>query len=291
MIRSMTGYGAASVESEALRASVSVRSLNHRYLDVTLRLSRGLLPLERDIKGLVESRLGRGRVELQAHAVFRGNEAETVVASRPLVAGLVRALVEIKEAHGLAGDVALSDVASFPGALEVIETAVDDTSRERVVALVAEALEVLDTMRKSEGANLGADLERRLAAVEAAAARVETLSVSGRAERRQALIEKTRALVGELGLEEGRLYAEIARLADKSDVTEEVERLRSHVALARQLVASNEPAGKRLDFLAQELMREANTIGSKAASAPLVHEVVGLKSEIEKLREQVQNVE
>ncbi|MBI3932150.1 MAG: YicC family protein [Acidobacteria bacterium] len=288
----MTGYGFASAESEALRAAVQVRSLNHRFLDLTVHLSRSLTALEKDVKALVEARLSRGRVEVSVHAVFRDPEAEVVVASRPLVAGLVRALVEIKGAHGLAGEVTVSDVARFPGALEVIEGGLDEDRRRRVLALVEQALEGLEAMRHAEGGHLGADLLRALAAIEASAARIETLLEQSKAERRQALVEKARGLCAELGLEEQRLYGEVARLVDKQDVSEEVQRLRSHVALARGMVgADGGPCGKRLDFLAQELMREANTIGSKAASAPVVHEVVGLKSEIEKLREQVQNVE
>ncbi len=291
MIRSMTGYGQAQVESDALRASVSVRSLNHRFLDLTTHLSRSLSALERDVKGLVETRVARGRVEVSVHAVFRDPQAESVVCARPLVAGLVRALREIRSEHGLAGDVTVSDVVRFPGAVEVIEVGLDESRRESVLGLVARALAGLEEMRRAEGANLAAVLGRSLDAIETAASRIDALSDASKAARREALAEKARSLRAELGADDARLYPEIARLVDRQDVSEETARLRSHVALARDLLRADEAAGKRLDFLAQELVREANTIGSKAASAPVVHEVIALKSEIEKLREQVQNVE
>jgi uncharacterized protein (TIGR00255 family) len=146
-------------------------------------------------------------------------------------------------------------------------------------------------MRRAEGGHLEADLRRGLDAVEAAAARIETVSAAGQAERRAALLAKGRELCAELGLEDGRLYQEVVRLVDRHDVAEELQRLRSHVAQARELLGTDVPSGKRLDFLAQELAREANTLGSKAVSAAMVQEVVALKSEIERVREQVQNVE
>jgi uncharacterized protein (TIGR00255 family) len=144
---------------------------------------------------------------------------------------------------------------------------------------------------QDEGANLAADLTRRLVAIEAEAGRVDTLMQETRTQRVAALREKVQALVGEMGLEESRLYQEIVKLVDRQDTSEETARIRSHVALARSLVEKGEGVGKRLEFLAQELTREANTIGSKAASTAVVQLVVGLKAEIEKLREQVQNVE
>jgi uncharacterized protein (TIGR00255 family) len=172
-----------------------------------------------------------------------------------------------------------------------VEGEVDESRRHQILDLVGRALDELEGMRRSEGNNLAGHLLRCLAAIEAAAGRIESLSSSGRGARNEALLEKARGLASDLGLDEARLYAEIVRLVDRADVAEEVQRLRSHVALARDLIGAEAPAGKRLDFLAQELMREANTVGSKSASAPLTHEVVALKSEIEKFREQVQNVE
>jgi uncharacterized protein (TIGR00255 family) len=167
----------------------------------------------------------------------------------------------------------------------------DEERRQDLLRAVEEALGELEQMRRAEGDTLEAVLLASLDAVEAAAGRIEALSLSERAGRRDALLEKARSIRDELGLDDGRLYQEVLRLVDRQDVAEEVQRLRSHVAQARAALRGEEPCGKRLDFLAQELGRETNTIGSKVASAALVQEVVALKSELERLREQVQNVE
>jgi uncharacterized protein (TIGR00255 family) len=293
MIRSMTGYGTAAAESEALKAAVTVRSLNHRYLDVSVHLSRRLQALETDIKKVVQERISRGRVELAVQATFTRDDEDVVVTPRPIVGGLVRALRQIKAEHALAGEVAVSDVARFPGALEVLEApgGIDEGRRQELLGVVARALEALQGMRDTEGAHLQRDLRGALDAIEAAAGRIAAGTEAGKTVRRDALAERVRAACEDLAPDDPRLYQEVVRLVDRHDVVEEVQRLRSHVAQARQALDAQGPSGKRLDFLAQEMAREANTIGSKAVSAEVVQEVVGLKSEIERLREQVQNVE
>jgi uncharacterized protein (TIGR00255 family) len=294
MIRSMTGYGSASIESEPLRAAVSVRSLNHRFLDVAVHLPRRLQVLETEAKERVAQAVGRGRVEVQVQASLKEGPAEAVVASRPLVSSLVRALRDMQNEFGLEGGVAVSDLVRYPGALERVETpaTVPDEVRTRLLGLLGEALDSLDAMRRAEGERLRTELERALGVVEEKAACIEARSAGSREEREAALVERVRTLAAEIGLEDPRLYQEVVRAVERHDVAEEIQRLRSHASAARGLLKGDgAPAGKRLDFLAQELMREANTIGSKVQDAPAVHEVVALKAEIERLREQVQNVE
>jgi uncharacterized protein (TIGR00255 family) len=293
MIRSMTGYGTAAAESDALKAAVTVRSLNHRYLDVSVHLPRRLQALETDIKRVVQERISRGRVELAVQAAITRDEEGVVVAPRPIVGGLVRALRQIKAEHALAGEVAVADVARFPGALEVLEgpEGLDEDRRRELLACVTRALDGLQGMRDTEGAHLQEDLHGALAAIDGAARRIADDTEAGKASRRDALVEKVRTACQELPLDDSRLYQEVVRLVDRHDVMEELQRLRSHVAQAGQALQSPGPSGKRLDFLAQEMAREANTIGSKAVSAEVVQDVVALKTEIERLREQVQNVE
>ncbi|MFI5183106.1 MAG: YicC/YloC family endoribonuclease [Vicinamibacteria bacterium] len=293
MIRSMTGYGASSADGADLRAAVSVKSVNHRYLEIGLSLSRRLAPLEAEVKGVVQSRLQRGKVEVAVRASFPDDGGGQVVASPRLVAGLVSALRQIQGDHRLGGDVSIADVARFPGVLEVVDppAVLDEAARRAVLGLVGQALSDLEGMRSSEGARLSEELLGRLSAIAEAADRIEALSEEGRSARRTALLERVRSTVEEVGLDDARLYQEVVRLVDRADVAEEIQRLRSHVVLARELMGRPEASGKRLDFLAQELMREANTIGSKAASAPMIAEVVALKSDVERFREQVQNVE
>ena len=293
MITSMTGYGASGAEADGLRAAVSVRSLNHRFFELSLRVSRSLQPLEGDIKEIVQSQVRRGRVDMSVQASFPEAATAAVVASRPLVEGLVATLRELQTEHGLAGAVTVSDVARFPGALEAVETqsGLDDERRKRILELVKEALAGLLAMRRAEGGRLQPSLERAFGAILEASGQIEALSEASRGNRQKQLLEKARVLAAELGLDDARLYQEVVRTVERHDVSEEVQRLRSHVALGRELLEGQEPSGKRLDFVAQELMREANTVGSKVADAEIARAVVELKAEIEKLREQVQNVE
>jgi uncharacterized protein (TIGR00255 family) len=294
MIRSMTGYGSASLEDGSLRGSVTVRSLNHRFLDVTLHLPRRLQPLEVEARERVARVVSRGRVELAIQVAAGELTADAVVPARALVASLVRALRDMQNEFGLEGGVSVSDLVRFPGALERVEetTALPPEVRQAVLDLLGRALEGLEQMRRGEGERLLAELEGVLQSIEETVCRIEARSAASRDERQAALRERVLALVGELGLDEGRLYQEAVRAVERHDVAEELQRLRSHAASARELLGGDgSPAGKRLDFLAQELMREANTIGSKVQDAPAVREVVDLKAEIERLREQVQNVE
>lgn len=292
MIRSMTGYGAATVDTEALQASATVRSLNHRYFDLSLHLSRSIAPLEQEVKDVVQRRLGRGKIDVTLNATFTQGDAPVRVIPRPFANELVVTLRALRDRHALGGDVTVGDLARF-GAVEVVEAPAEfgEERRESVLSVLRHALDGLEKMRGIEGEHLAADLEGRLSAIEGAVGRIDGLMETTRAARIAALQEKVRALTQDMGLEDARLYQEVVKLVDRQDTSEEAVRLRSHVAQTRALLSSRETVGKRLDFLAQELAREANTIGSKAASAAVTQEVVNLKAEIEKLREQVQNVE
>jgi uncharacterized protein (TIGR00255 family) len=294
MIRSMTGFGSVTLETDGLRASVTARSLNHRFLDVTVHLPRRLQSLEVEIKESVGRVVRRGRVEVSVQATLSDVPAEEVVPSRPLVASLIRALRELQDEFDLEGGIAVSDLLRVPGALERAELATElpPETRTALLDLVARALEGLDEMRRAEGQRLTAELERALDAIEASSGGIAVRAEETREPRQVALLERVQGLVSEIGFDDGRVYQEVVRAVERHDVAEEVQRLRSHATMARELLVGQEgPAGKRLDFLAQELIREANTVGSKVADAAQVQAVVGLKAEIERLREQVQNVE
>ena len=235
MIRSMTGFGTAALEEESLRASVSVRALNHRFLDLTLHLPTRLQALEADARGRVKAAVGRGRIEVSLQAALPHAGTDAVVASRPLVASLVRTLRDMQNEFGLDGGVSVADLVRFPGALERVEgpAPLDDGIRQALAGLLDRALEALERARRAEGERLRSELERALVAIEAASARLEARWAATREPRTLALLERTRALVAELGLEDARLYQEAVRAVERHDVSEELQRLRSHVAAAR----------------------------------------------------------
>ena len=293
MTRSMTGFGSAVGDLADMRVNVTARSVNHRYLDVSVHVPRSLQPLEAEVKKLVKSRLARGRVEVFVRAEPTDPTEVSVRPVPAVISALVAALRDAKRDHELVGDVGVSDIARFPGAFvvgEPLETMDDEQARE-VMHVVTEAVDALAGMREAEGARLEQELLAAVDAIESRGQEIATLSEAERDERRQRLLEKAGSLLEDLGLDDARLYQEMARLVEKHDVNEELARLRSHVTECRDSLGSQKPLGKTLDFLAQELNREANTIGSKAASARLIAAVVQLKSEIERFREQVQNVE
>ena len=292
MILSMTGLGLASSEAGPLRGSVMMRSLNHRFLDLSLRVPRALLPIESAFRERIQSRVRRGRVE----AVVRAEPDErsgAVTVSRGLVTSLVERLRGLAKEHKLRDDLSLSSLIQVPGLFEFGDEAQapDATTREAWLALVDQALDGLDEMRGAEGQRLASVVNGHLTAVAAAGDRIFGLAQTSRELRREDLALRARELRETLALDETRLYQEIARLVERADVHEELERLRGHVAQAQQYLGAGGTCGKALDFLAQEMMREANTIGSKAAAASVVHEVIELKGEIERFREQVQNIE
>jgi uncharacterized protein (TIGR00255 family) len=295
VIRSMTGYGHAVLDAEGVPFEIEIRTVNHRHLDVRARLPRGLAGFESDLRAQVAERLVRGKVDASMRALPGATPAETVELDLAAAERYLRAARELR-GRGVTGDLDLGALLGLPGVARVVERDLaTETVRQALLAAVGTALDSVDQMRGAEGAALDRDLRERLAAIEALVADIE-----GRAgdvqrivrERLRRRSEQLRDDVG--GLDEGRLHQEIVWAADRLDVTEEAVRLRSHVAQFRSLLdgaGPGRPAGRRLDFLLQEMAREANTIGSKSADAPIAHRVVDLKAELERIREQVQNVE
>jgi uncharacterized protein (TIGR00255 family) len=289
----MTGFGSASSIDPLLEASATVRTVNHRFLDLSVHLPRRVAGLEPEVRRRVQARLARGKIEVAVSARFAAGTGGGVRAADALVKSLVTTLRWLKEEYRLAGDVSVSDIARFPGALESGETASPAVEAElqAVLNLLEQALEAVDAMRRTEGEGLGRDLLDCLDGLARCVVAVRDKTEAGKTERRALLTQKVRELTEGLALDEARLTQEVARLVERSDVSEELHRLESHIAQCRSVVGAAGPSGKQLDFLAQELARETNTIGSKAVSAEVVGEVVAMKALVERFREQVQNVE
>ncbi|HET8723455.1 MAG TPA: YicC/YloC family endoribonuclease [Anaeromyxobacteraceae bacterium] len=291
MIRSMTGFGAGRAELGGEVVEAEVRSVNHKFCEVKCRLPREMSALETEITRQVKDRLARGGVEVALRrSSSRGALAPKVDAE--LAASYARAFEEVRARLGLAGQVTLADVLAADGVVSLEERALDaDAARGAAAEALAGALDALVSMREREGAALARDLESRLVAVEALAARLAEVSPRSVEAYRTRLEERVAELSRGLAPDPARLATEIALFADRTDVAEELTRLASHVAQMRGLLASGEPAGRKMDFLVQEMHREANTVGSKSQSADASAAVVALKAEIERMREQVQNVE
>lgn len=295
MIKSMTGFASVSREHKLATIGVTVRSVNHRYLDVQVRVSQLLAAQETALRGLVQRRVARGRVELAVTTRVITPPAVEIALNEPLVEAL-SAAVEQAHARGLAiGGLTASDLLRFPGAMVVRERETDEASRTTIQRAVADAVDSalceLDEMRIREGGHLGADLDTRCATVADLVERLGVAAQTGEAGLVARLTNRVEELRGQSQVDEALVAQEVVRFAARSDVTEELTRLRGHLAHWSMLAASPDPCGRRLDFLLQEMNREVNTLGAKIEGTGVSELIVAAKAELEKLREQAQNVE
>jgi uncharacterized protein (TIGR00255 family) len=291
----MTGYGLAPFDVEGVSFEVEVRALNHRFLDLRLRLPRATASHETELRELIQQRLRRGKVEVAVHVATGSPGAQGVEFNSSAAEQYLSAAQDLQRRHGLSGTIDVGTLLRLPGVARVVERSVPpEALYEGLRAALQEALTSAEAMRKAEGAALARELEARLARVAELAQALEERSQLVQRAVRERLRKRTELLRDETGhLDEPRLHQEIVIAADRLDVTEEIARLRSHVEQFRSILAApgGDPAGRRLGFLLQEMGREVNTIGSKGADAPIALQVVELKMELERLREQVQNVE
>ena len=292
----MTGFGRASFSVAGSSFEVEARSVNHRHLDARVRLPKPLAALEPEIRSRIQDRFGRGKLDLSV--AFPRGEAPALELEIDLQAAkqYLRAASQLRESEGLEGSIAAGALLGLPGISRFVEPELPSDALEGACrAAVEEALDALAAMRAAEGAALERELLSRLGRVADVAAELEGRAESVQASVRERLRRRSEQLGRETGLvDEARLHQEVVIAADRMDITEEIVRLRSHVEQFQGIVASGaagEPVGRRLDFLLQELGREINTIGSKGSDAPISQHVVELKTELERLREQVQNVE
>jgi uncharacterized protein (TIGR00255 family) len=292
MIRSMTGYGKSEATLPGGRMVVEIRSVNHRYGEITVKLPRALMAYENEVRKTVAGRLKRGKIDVfvQQEGVAAAESLPTV--NLPLAKAYHDAFVKMKEALGLADPVSLALLATQR---DVLTTGGAEDPGEALHGMLLEAvggaIDTIEAMRVREGEALLTDLWGRREALSTLIGRVAERTPRVVAEAGARLKERVGQLVGETGVDEARLAQEIAFMADRSDVTEELVRFDSHLQQFDETLLLEEPVGRKLDFLMQELNREVNTIGSKANDAEIAGCVVQLKAELEKVREQIQNIE
>lgn len=291
MIKSMTGYGQATLAGNEFKLRADLRTVNNRFLDIHARLPQELSSLEVPLKKQIQGALKRGRVDLSL-AVEQFARAQFEI-NRPLVSGYLGALAELKSEFGLEGSPSLELVAKLPGALQVSQdsTQLSEALVAGVSEVVAQALGVLTDMRIREGRQLAAELnsrldmiERQLPVIEAEAGRLPMVY-------RDKLLKRVQEIAAAGQIDDSRLAQEAVLLADRSDISEEIVRLKSHIVQMREILEADDEVGKRLDFILQEMNREANTILSKSNDLAISDAAILIKTEVEKLREQSQNVE
>lgn len=288
----MTGYGRAQQLVDGMNITVEIKSVNHRYFEFSSKLSRTYGFLDEKLKSFFNGRLTRGKMEcfVQIEAV---EEPDTVITlNHSLVKGYIDAYKELAETYGLENDVKVSDIARVGDIFAVRKQAADEDRIWAAVSVVAEAaLNGFVAMREREGARLRDDVLSRLDEIIKNVEFIEERSPQTVAEYNEKLLGRLRELLNDAHIEEQRILTEAAIFADKIAVAEETVRLRSHISQLRSFLDSSEAIGKKMDFLVQELNREANTIGSKAQDVEIARRVVSIKAEIEKIREQIQNIE
>ena len=292
MVKSMTGYGRAEDTLNGCTITVELRSVNNRYLDCNVRMPRLYLFAEETIKSRVQNTISRGKVDVFVTLDSTGGEQVQVSVNQPLADGYYAALTQLAERYGLSKDISVSLLSRFPDVL-LAEKAEEDVEQraQDICAVLDRALQDFDQMRTREGARLEADVLSRAARIEELVGLVEERSPQTVAEYRAKLEARMNEVLSNTQLDPARILTEAAIFADKVAVDEETVRLRSHIGQLRHMLEQGGATGRKLDFLIQEFNREANTIGSKCSDIDIARHVVDIKAEIEKIREQVQNIE
>ena len=294
MVKSMTGYGRARETRNGRDITVEVRSVNNRYLDCTVKMPRSYIFAEDAIRSAVQKQVSRGKVDVFITVDSLGAEETVVKVNEPLARSYIAAMRKLYEMDGtmIKGNYYATDLARLPDVLTVTKAEEDlETIGADICAVLEEALRNHTAMRKTEGEKMAQDVLSRLDTLEKITAKVEERSPQTVAEYREKLLGRIREVLQSTTVDEGRILTEAAIFADKVAVDEETVRLRSHIAQFRDMMESDIPVGRKIDFLIQEINRESNTIGSKCCDLSISKDVVELKAEIEKIREQIQNIE
>jgi uncharacterized protein (TIGR00255 family) len=292
MIKSMTGYGRAETKEQSRNIVVEAKSVNHRFLEISLRMPQALFPLEMDFKKKIGEKIKRGRIEIFIRLEAENTNAGEAILNLDVARNYFAALQRLKDEFGLKDEIGLKNLVGFRDIFsQPAEAEISSDVLNRVAATLEESLAMLMKMRLEEGTALYQDMEQRLSAIKRILETINERAPQVVAEYQKRLSERIKELTAGYDLDDSRLAQEVALLADKSDITEEIVRMHSHIGQFVALLQSDEAEGKKIDFLLQEMNREINTIGSKSNDAEIARQVIDAKSELSKLREQAQNIE
>lgn len=293
MVCSMTGFGRANSDEGGKRSfTVEMKSINHRYLDISVKMPRSLLSLEEKIRKYINERLSRGKIDI--YITYNNYERSDLAANfnESLGDSYVKCLQAIRERYQVRDDISVSLIARFQDVIYVEEKEEDIEEIWNTLRITLEnATSMLINMRSKEGEKLGEDIHKKCAVIQDNLARIEKRTPELISQYKEKLTDRLKELLDNSHLDENRLYMEVALFADKSSIDEEITRLKSHIAQVGETLKSNEPIGRKLDFIVQEMNREANTIASKSTDLELTNLALNIKNEIEKIREQIQNIE
>ena len=291
MIKSMTGYGKANLEKNSRKYIIEIKSVNHRYMDISIKMPRALSYLEEIIKNEISKNIKRGKVDV--FITFENNsiEGREIKINTELAKGYIKELRKLAKEENILSDIQVNDIARYPDVLTIQDSQDDEEIKHEILEVVGKATENLVSMRKTEGEKIAKDLKERLELIQNKVNEVSKLSTGLIEEYVVKLEERVKQILKDQEIDKARLAQEVVIYADRCSIEEEITRLNSHIAQFNKLLNSDEAVGKKLDFIIQEMNRETNTIGSKANSLEITNSVIDMKTEIENLREQVQNIE
>lgn len=291
MIKSMTGYGKSTYSSNSREYQMEIKSVNHRYLDINVKLPRAISYLEDDIKKQISIMVKRGKIDVFITFDNNSDEGKNIKINTDVAKLYIKELRKLAEEENLLSNIEVTDISKFPDVLTIKNEQDDEIIKKEVIALSQEATLNLVKMREVEGEKISKDLLDRIKIVEDTTLEIAKLSTGLIDEYVVKLEARIKELLKTEDIDKQRLAQEVVLYADKCSVEEEITRLKSHTAQFRTLIESEEAVGKRLDFLIQEMNRETNTIGSKANNLEITNKVIDLKTELENIREQIQNIE
>lgn len=291
MIKSMTGYGKANISKNLREYQVEIKSVNHRYLDVSIKMPRNLSYLEEEMKKNVSEKLNRGKVDV--FVTFNNNslEGREIKINTEIARMYIKELKNLADSEGIISDIPVTEISKLPDVLNIQINQDDETIKSELIEVTKQAVNNLVEMRKIEGEKIAQDLQERINDIEEKVKKISSLSTGLIDEYVVKLKMRIKELLEDQQIDEARLAQEVVIYADKCSIQEEVTRLNSHIYQFRELLQSNESVGKKLDFMIQEMNRETNTIGSKANNLEITNEVINIKTQLENIREQVQNIE
>lgn len=287
----MTGYGKSNMSKNLREYQVEIKSVNHRYLDVSIKMPRSLSYLEEEIKKAVSAKLTRGKVDV--FITFNNNslEGRDIKINTEIARMYIKELRDLAVSEGIVADIPVTEISKLPDVLTIQNNQDDETIKNELLEVTNQAIENLVGMRKIEGEKIAQDLFTRIQDIDGKVKKISSLSTGLIEDYVVKLNTRIKELLQDQEIDEARLAQEVVIYADKCSIEEEVTRLNSHVYQFRELLNSNEAVGKKLDFMIQEMNRETNTIGSKANNLEITNEVINMKTQLENIREQVQNIE